>query len=43
LNARVEIGDDGVKTGQVEHKACEFARMKWSDDRLAAVEVTRRD
>ena len=36
LNARAEIGDDGVKTGQVEHKACEdFAQMKWSDDQSA--------
>jgi hypothetical protein len=23
LNARVEIGDDGVEVGQVEHKVCE--------------------
>jgi hypothetical protein len=23
LNLRAEIGDDGVKIGQVEHKACE--------------------
>jgi hypothetical protein len=23
LNAHAEIGDDGVKMGQVEHKACE--------------------
>jgi hypothetical protein len=26
LNARVEIGDDGVKIGQVERKACEDLR-----------------
>ena len=26
LNARAEIGDDGVKIGQVEHKACEDLR-----------------
>jgi hypothetical protein len=26
LNARAEIGDDGVKMGQVEHKACEDLR-----------------
>ncbi|MDH2351709.1 hypothetical protein QCM80_13685 [Bradyrhizobium sp. SSUT112] len=26
LNAHAEIGDDGVKIGQVEHKACEDLR-----------------
>ena len=29
LNARVEIGDHGVKMGQVEHKDCEDFRG-WS-------------
>ena len=36
MNARAEIGDDGVKLGQVEHKALRgFAQMKWSDDQSA--------
>jgi hypothetical protein len=26
LNARAQIGGDGVKMGQVEHKACEDLR-----------------
>jgi sugar phosphate isomerase/epimerase len=30
LNARVEIGDDGVEIGQVEHKACEDLRSGWA-------------
>lgn len=34
-NARVEIGVNGVKMGPVEHKACEDALMKWSDDQTA--------
>ena len=41
LNARVEIGDDGVEIGQVELKVCEdFAQMKWSDDPSAVASAT---
>jgi hypothetical protein len=35
LNAHVEIGDDGVKIGQVDHKACEDLRRR--SDRKSVV------